>query len=252
MVTTKELFNPLGDVGHIEDEHYQCMQQYFASLKSISKLMNLSCYLIDYSRKNFPYVSQHPLFLSGYSVSEVKELGYDFYLKVVSEEDLRLLSEFNRKGAEFFYKIPLHRRKECYISYDFALMHRNGSKTRINHKLIPVLLTEAGDIWIALCLVSLSVESSSGNAFIQFLDNGEKFQYSRIRKCFKSAEMPRLSERERIVLQHLAQGCTTTEVAISLNISRDTVKYHRKRICVKLSVRNITEAVYFAANNRLI
>lgn len=56
-----------------------------------------------------------------------------------------------------------------------------------------------------------------------------------------------LSAREREVLEHLAAGETTSQIAAALFISENTVKTHVRRILKKLDVANRTEAVARAA-----
>jgi DNA-binding NarL/FixJ family response regulator len=71
------------------------------------------------------------------------------------------------------------------------------------------------------------------------------------------AQQPRqpsesLTEREREVLQLLAQGRTNKEIAASLVISERTVKFHVSSILAKLNVGNRTEAVTLAAQQGLV
>jgi DNA-binding CsgD family transcriptional regulator/GAF domain-containing protein len=57
---------------------------------------------------------------------------------------------------------------------------------------------------------------------------------------------PGLSERERQVLEQLAQGGRDREIAEQLYISERTVKFHVKNILAKLGVRTRVQAVYLA------
>ena len=52
-----------------------------------------------------------------------------------------------------------------------------------------------------------------------------------------------LTRRETEVLELLSKGCANKEIAQSLSISLDTVRYHLKQIYEKLHVRSRTEAV---------
>jgi DNA-binding NarL/FixJ family response regulator len=58
---------------------------------------------------------------------------------------------------------------------------------------------------------------------------------------------PSLSRRERDVLDHLARGETTAEIAASLVISENTVKTHIRHILKKLEAANRAEAIARAA-----
>jgi DNA-binding NarL/FixJ family response regulator len=61
-----------------------------------------------------------------------------------------------------------------------------------------------------------------------------------------------LSERELDVLQEVAQGSSTKEVAERLFLSEETVKTHLKQIFKKLEVRDRTEAVAEAFRRGLV
>jgi DNA-binding NarL/FixJ family response regulator len=61
-----------------------------------------------------------------------------------------------------------------------------------------------------------------------------------------------LTERERAVLMHVADGRRNREIASLLGISDDTVKTHLKHIVDKLGARDRTEAVTIAVRRGII
>jgi len=63
---------------------------------------------------------------------------------------------------------------------------------------------------------------------------------------------PALTQRELEVLRWLAQGKTNKEIAVALNITQRTVKFHVSAILRKLGVGNRTEALASAAKLGLI
>lgn len=63
---------------------------------------------------------------------------------------------------------------------------------------------------------------------------------------------PRLSGREREVLQLLAEGRTNKEVAITLGISVKTVETHRSNLMSKLDLHSISDLVRYAIQNEII
>ena len=113
-------------------------------------------------------------------------------------------------------------------------------------------LTNDGKIWKAICIVSLSNEQRSGNIKIFKKGDNKIFKYDLEGDFWKSEEKIELSDREKEVLSYSIRGFTITEIADAIYVSPDTVKFHRRKLFDKLGVNNISEAVAFATNNKLI
>jgi len=62
----------------------------------------------------------------------------------------------------------------------------------------------------------------------------------------------RLTSREREIVQLLAEGKSTKEVAVSLGISVKTAETHRANIMRKLEVHSVSELVRYAVRNQMI
>jgi PAS domain S-box-containing protein len=67
-----------------------------------------------------------------------------------------------------------------------------------------------------------------------------------------SPALARLTRREAEVLQYLACGMPTAQMAEVLGVSPATVRNHIEHIIAKLGVHSKLEAVVFAANHRLV
>ncbi|HCA26681.1 MAG TPA: DNA-binding response regulator [Betaproteobacteria bacterium] len=61
-----------------------------------------------------------------------------------------------------------------------------------------------------------------------------------------------LTQRERQILSHLAQGESNKVIARALDISHDTVKLHVRHILSKLSLSSRVEAAVFAVEHKLV
>lgn len=61
----------------------------------------------------------------------------------------------------------------------------------------------------------------------------------------------KLSEREREVLQLMAEGHATAAIAARLHVSRKTVETHRKNIMIKLELHSVAELTKFAVREGL-
>jgi DNA-binding NarL/FixJ family response regulator len=67
-----------------------------------------------------------------------------------------------------------------------------------------------------------------------------------------AADAPRLSPRERQVVQLVAEGKTSKEVATILDLSAKTVDTHRSNILLKLKLHSIAELVLYAVRNEIV
>lgn len=52
-----------------------------------------------------------------------------------------------------------------------------------------------------------------------------------------------LSNREAEVLEHISNGLSTNDIAQQLNISNNTVEFHRHNLMKKLSANNMAQLV---------
>ena len=62
----------------------------------------------------------------------------------------------------------------------------------------------------------------------------------------------RLTDREREVLQLIAEGKTNKEIATLLSVSINTVETHRKHIMEKLDLHNTADIVRFAVRKKIV
>lgn len=244
--TTK---NSIKDIS--ESESYQT-SDYLEVIKAFSRITYMSLYVIDYQKQNFEYVSDNPLFLCDHTPEEVQLMGYAFYFRHVKKEDLDLLLKINEVGFDFYENLPVEERKLYSISYDFHLINESKNAILINHKLTPLFLSSEGKMWKAMCIVSLSHNHSAGNISIVKHGTNELWNYDINENRWIKEEKIKLSEREIEVLRLYAQGLTISEIADKMYVTGDTVKFHRRKLFDKLGVNNITEALSYATNYKLL
>lgn len=244
-----EFFIPDNEVRLESELDYSRAEEYIRAAEAFSRTTYQSVYIIDYFRHNFLYVSPNPMFLCGLSPVRVKELGYSFYLNYVPPAEHSLLLTINTAGFAFFADIPLDKRRNWFISYDFHIL--DGSRPMlVNHKLTPLALTSDGRLWLALCVVSASSRTEAGHIEIYRIGSPDFFEYNMTTHRWDSRQMPTLTEGEKAVIRLSARGYTMAEIADRICLSPDTVKKYRQRIFEKLGVRNISEAVVAAGNLR--
>lgn len=237
----------------IGDGQYYDLQPYIDSAKAFAQITYKSLYIIDYNRMNFLYVSDNPLFLCGESVEKVQQEGYKFYYQHVPEEDLSVLTQVNRAGFEFLRGIAVSERSQYTISYNFRITQKKSrEKILINHQITPLKLDSMGNVWLALCLVSLAPTQEVGVAYMTAVNLNTIWKFSLKSGRWKQIDSIVLNEYEKAVIRLANRGLSVGEIANEINRSEDSVKGYRKNLFQKLGVGNISEAIAVATHRRLI
>ena len=68
----------------------------------------------------------------------------------------------------------------------------------------------------------------------------------------RAAILPELTAREREIVQLLAEGKSTKEVAVTLNVSVKTAETHRSNLMRKLGLHCLSELVLYAVRNNIV
>lgn len=252
-ISIQDFFKPIHLDAVPSADDYERIRSSVRLAGTLSHLTYQTIYLIDYYKRGFHYVSENPLFLCGKTAKQVLNAGYLFYLNNVPDEDLQLLLQINEAGFKFYSKISLEERLDYSISYDFRLKRPNGHLILINHKLAPLALDEDGNIWIAVCVVSLSSNEKPGNIVIT-KNGAEKkiFEYALTTKKWNEIKTLKLNDQEKEILMLSVQGFTVKEIAEQLYLSADTIKFHKKNVFKKFNVTNISAAIFAAVNHGII
>mgnify|MGYP001668159659 CR=1 FL=1 len=93
---------------------------------------------------------------------------------------------------------------------------------------------------------------------IEYVANGAEYYGREISKIIRDLSVAKntphemFTEREMEILSLCAQGCPAKEIAVKLNISKDTVNTHKYNIFKKLGINNSVELVRYAIRHGII
>jgi DNA-binding NarL/FixJ family response regulator len=96
---------------------------------------------------------------------------------------------------------------------------------------------------------------------IEAVSRGEVYVSPRVSRHLVSAlhgasptdsPLDALTLRQREVLQMIAEGKSTKEIAAALELSTKTIETHRAAIMMRLGIRDIAGLVKYAARNNLV
>jgi hypothetical protein len=85
MNTINDFFSFQNSVTTISKKDYLQTSYYLELIEAFTRLSNKSGSIIGYKEKGLEYVSDNPLLLCGHTAKEVKQMGYEFYLKYIQK-----------------------------------------------------------------------------------------------------------------------------------------------------------------------
>ena len=168
-----------------------------------------------------------------------------------------------------------HHLRPDVIVVDIAMPQLNGldaaeKVAEVNRSVKFVYLTMNTDIQIAAeafrrgasayllktCasgeLVAAIREVMRGGSYVSDRFSRDELRFLRYKRVTQMDEAERLTERQREVLQLLAEGRMMKEVAVTLNMKIRTVAFHKYRIMGKLGVSTNAELVRYAVKNHIV
>lgn len=121
----------------------------------------------------------------------------------------------------------------------------HGAYKRVTEEFQILETDSAGNVWLVLSIVNLSANQQPPyKVTSQLIDTRNGDAFSPLDDFYDREEI--LSTREKEILQRIAQGRPSKEIADELHISLHTVNTHRQHILKKLCVDNSLEAVKYA------
>lgn len=101
------------------------------------------------------------------------------------------------------------------------------------------------------------LKNSSSEELIEGIESvcrGKRYICDEINSIIKhgSANEVYLSPREKNILKLIVEGCTNSEIAERIFLSADTVSWYRKKLLVKLGVKNTASLVKLVVTERLV
>jgi DNA-binding CsgD family transcriptional regulator len=246
-----------GQIGQLlkKDElDYFIVDQHIHFLESLSVLQSSVVSIFDLAKMKHVYLSLNYSDLLGWDPDRILAPDNEYINQRMHPDDLAHLNHMSWQFFELILRVdPIWRDQMKFIKLimDYRTIGRDGNYVRVieQHKLLE--LDKFGNAWLSMSILDLSPDQDLTSLCRYRLVNtltGELYH-------FPSTELiaeQKLSLREKEILQLLAKGLISKQIADKLFISVNTVNTHRQRIIEKLDVSNTAEAVQYAGRLGLI
>jgi DNA-binding CsgD family transcriptional regulator len=237
-----------------EELDYSILKQHIGFLESLSAIQNSVVSIFDLSEMEHVYLSPNFSDLLGWDPEKILSPDNEYINQRMHPDDLAHLNQVSGQFFALILKVdPLWREQMKYIKLimDYRTRGKDGNYVRVieQHKLLE--LDRYGNAWLSMSVLDLSPDQDLNSLCRYRLINtltGELYHFPAPDLITEQ----KLSFREKEILQLLAKGLISKQIADKLFISVNTVNTHRQRIIEKLEVSNTAEAVQYAGRLGLI
>ncbi len=233
-----------------QEPDYDKIREKIEFLDIYSQMDNQSIYIIDFYKHGYFYYSDSHFFKIYYNLESSQDEA--LASKLIMNKDKQRYLEIKDTMFSFTsaFDVETQKNMRFFSARHFKLP--SGNVITISNQYQPILFDDHGKIWMMLGSTRILDKSHPTGAYIDFLGTQERYVYVPSQKKFVLQDTLHLSEREESILIYSSQGYTSKEIAEMENISINTVKFHRKNILSRFSVKTIQEAISLAHSHHLI
>jgi PAS domain S-box-containing protein len=187
--------------------------------------------------------------ITGHTYEEILDLPCHEVLKGRDDQGRLFCSEHCRIAAAAL-------RKRAVKDYDISISDKSGEVRWINMSTLTYRANGDELRMLVHLFRDVTKKKQSEQLISQLLKAAKALQNGRSPQVppplLNGQPVAHLTDREREVLSHLAQGLSTNDIARSLSISPSTARNHIRNILQKLHVHSRLEAVVQAYKQALV
>jgi DNA-binding CsgD family transcriptional regulator/uncharacterized protein affecting Mg2+/Co2+ transport len=225
------------------------------SLNRVAPLL----FAIDYTQSKYLLMNNGCQLITGNHPQDFLEGGIPVLLDLYQKDDFKVYNENVFTSNSFFLKSqPATEHHKFVFSYNFRVRSKSGKYIPIYQRGLYITSKETGLPLYSLGTVQDISLFKKDNVMYHTIEKIEECQgtvTSTIiaENCFfPDAEDKILSRHERRILEAMAEGWSSKQIAGKFKISENTVSNHRKNMMKKTNTKNVAELVAFGCKNKLI
>jgi DNA-binding CsgD family transcriptional regulator len=203
--------------------------------------------ILDYTDYQYKYVSDAITDVLGYTPQLVLEGGLTFFSTIVRPEDQLLITKNWQIIPSYCQSLPLHiLRNSCYTS-DWHIRHKEGHWIHMMQQTIKLETDDEGHFLYEFFKYTDITHWQKPSQVYALLTTPEP-QYNLIYfpKDDWKIQGPIFSQAEQRIVELLAEGNQSKDIAEELHISPHTVDTHRRNMLRKTKSNNTQDLIRFA------
>ena len=224
------------------DLDYSILDKYFNLLKYLDELENSAFEIFDLYKRKHLYYSPKFSSMLGFDISGDIEENHHLIDSKIHPDDAFELFQIGNYYMRMMLEVPIEERKSFKLFTEFRILNGREEYIRVIKQYVALELDKKGNVWLGLNTINISPDNDINKGVKSRAVNIKTGEIFLINAKNKLDKLP-LSERELEILEHVAKGFSSKQIAEILFISSHTVNTHRQRIIEKLGVSNTQEAV---------
>lgn len=242
----------LESIPHVEESlDYSILDKHIPYLEKMDSFANSAISVFDMFKKTHVYVSPSYRNRLGLSV-DTRETTEGFE-KLMPPNDQFAAAEAGYCFLKMSLNIKGARIKDYKLINEYRIGTEKNGFMRMKEQY-QILETDAdGNIWLSLSIIDVSPNQNADVPMqSRFIDQqtGEVLIFPTYHG--KNGSSASLTTREKQILQLIAKGYVSKQIAADLYISPHTVNTHRQNIIEKMDVANTTEAILLASQRGML
>lgn len=247
----KIIFNQRNQITSLDESLYRDPSGVIKLAETFARSFYQPVILLDFYKQKLLFVSENVKQLFGLVLEQENMDGDWLFFDILPDKEYDMHLEIVDKTFELLYSFPQEERLEWSLSYSFYI--EKDEKQRLLHqKITPLYLTPEGKVWLAMCTFSLSSRKEAGHPILRHFQHLDYYHYSLKKHKWYYKEGLELTDIEKEILILSSQGYIMKEIADKLGKSDSAIKFYKRQLFAKMGVRNITEAIFTALNDRLL
>ncbi len=232
-----------------EDLDYSLVPGLIGMLQKLNVVESSSISVFDLFKREHIYISSGFESQLGWNLEAAETEGIAYMDRRIHPDDLmRLVENGNYFLRMAFHEIDSKEWKNYKMINDYRVLNAQDEYIRVVEQHLCLQEDKRGRYWLDLSILDISPDKDitiPSRCRLMNFKTGELFE---LPENSMKREESKLSSREREVLQLIAVGMASKQIADKLYISVNTVNTHRQRIIEKLNVSNTAEAIHFASS----
>lgn len=229
----------------VTENEYRKAKQDIKIVSKLSKIENTSVSILDLNKNRYLLIGSRFFSQSGFEIEKIKKYGPAYFVSRMKDSERDLIMYTYHRAFEFLNKLPRDEKKKYKFVINYNIKDKNGKYITIILKIAVWETDKKGNIWLIIIMddiLHITNPEKGMEAKLINMETGDS-----IHLWGDSAKKPKriLSKRECEILNLLATGMLSKEIADRLSISISTVNNHRQSILRKTKTQNTSEAIKY-------